>query len=94
LARGQKLGRQRDREERVLAGGIHAQRSGHATGVIQQCGGNTAMKNPMAVKVLRTQIKKAAPVGRIGYVDDISDQGLGAGLVPDQLAFIRLLQGQ
>ncbi len=52
------------------------------------------MKNPMAVKVLRTQIKKAAPVGRIGYVDDISDQGLGTGLVPDQLAFIRLLQGQ
>jgi len=52
------------------------------------------MKNPMAVKVLRTQIKKAAPVGRIGYVDDISDQGLGAGLVPDQLAFVRLLQGQ
>jgi len=52
------------------------------------------MKNPMAVKVLRTQIEKAAPVGLVGYIHDISDKGLGAGLVPDQLAFIKLLQGQ
>jgi hypothetical protein len=44
--------------------------------------------------MLRADIQITAALRPVGYVNDISDQGLGAGLIADQMGFVRLLQSQ
>jgi len=77
-----------NRKKRRGAAGIHRQRSGCPTGIVQQTGGDATVKDIVPIGMLWPHVQPALPVVSIRNVDNISDQGLRAGFIPDQMRFI------